>query len=37
MSLRIPPVKTYSPEDDRKAILQQIDEALITGRLTLGR
>ena len=37
MTLRIPPAKVYFPEEDRAAILQQIDEALATGQLTLGR
>lgn len=37
MTLRIPPAKVYFPEEDRKVILQQIDEALISGQLTLGK
>ena len=37
MTLRIPPAKVYFPEEDRKVILQQIDEALVTGQLTLGK
>ena len=37
MTLRIPPAKVYFPEEDRAAILQQIDEALATGQLTLGK
>lgn len=37
MTLRIPPARVYVPEEDRKAILQQIDEALATGQLTLGK
>ncbi len=37
MSLRIPPAKVYFPEEDRRAILRQIDEALATGKLTLGK
>jgi len=37
VSLRIPPAKVYFPEEDRKAILQEIDEALATGQLTLGK
>jgi dTDP-4-amino-4,6-dideoxygalactose transaminase len=37
VTLRIPPAKVYFPEEDRKAILQQIDEALATGQLTLGK
>src|ERR1700694_4018981 len=37
VNLRIPPAKVYFPEEDRRAILEQIDEALVTGQLTLGR
>ena len=37
MKLRIAPAKVYFPEEDRRAILQQIDEALVTGQLTLGK
>ena len=37
MNLRIPPAKVYFPEEDRRAILEQIDEALVTGQLTLGK
>ncbi|MDQ2921718.1 MAG: DegT/DnrJ/EryC1/StrS family aminotransferase [Acidobacteriota bacterium] len=37
MTLKIPPAKVYFPEEDRRAILQQIDEALVTGQLTLGK
>src|SRR6267378_2490285 len=37
VTLRIPPAKVYFPEEDRKVILQQIDEALVTGQLTLGK
>ena len=37
MTLRIPPAKVYFPEEDRKVILKQIDEALISGQLTLGQ
>jgi dTDP-4-amino-4,6-dideoxygalactose transaminase len=37
VTLRIPPAKVYFPEEDRKVILQQIDEALISGQLTLGK
>jgi perosamine synthetase len=37
VTLRIPPAKVYFPEEDRRAILQQIDEALVTGQLTLGK
>ena len=37
MALRIPPARVHFPEEDRRAILQQIDEALATGQLTLGQ
>ena len=37
MSLRIPPAKVYFPDEDRKLILREIDEALATGQLTLGK
>lgn len=37
MTLRIPPAKVFFPDEDREAILRQIDEALSTGQLTLGR
>ncbi len=37
MTLKIPPTKIHFPEEDRKVILQQIDEALVTGQLTLGK
>lgn len=37
MILRIPPAKVYFPEEDRRAILQHMDEALATGQLTLGK
>lgn len=37
MSLKIPPAKIYFSEDDRQVILQQIDEALVSGQLTLGK
>jgi len=37
VALRIPPAKVFFPEEDRKAILGHIDEALATGQLTLGR
>jgi len=37
VTLRIPPAKIHFPDEDRKAILQKIDEALLTGKLTLGR
>ena len=36
MTLRIPPAKVFFPDEDRRAVLQQIDEALSTGQLTLG-
>ncbi len=35
--MRVPPAAIYVPEEDRKAILAQIDEALKTGQLTLGK
>jgi dTDP-4-amino-4,6-dideoxygalactose transaminase len=37
MSLKIPPVRIYFPEEDRQWILQQIDEVLQNGQLTLGK
>jgi dTDP-4-amino-4,6-dideoxygalactose transaminase len=37
VSLRIPPARVHFPLEDRRAILQQIDEALSTGQLTLGK
>ena len=37
MSLRIPPAKVHFPDEDRRAILQQIDGALVSGQLTLGK
>ena len=37
MSLRIPPAKIYFPDEDRRAILRHIDEALVSGQLTLGK
>ncbi|MEP6636628.1 MAG: DegT/DnrJ/EryC1/StrS family aminotransferase [Acidobacteriota bacterium] len=37
MTLKIPPAKVYFPEEDRRAILLQIDEALVSGQLTLGK
>jgi perosamine synthetase len=37
LSLRIPPAKVYFPDEDRRTILRQIDEALVTGQLTLGQ
>jgi len=37
VTLRIPPARVYFPEEDRRAILEQIDEALVTGQLTLGK
>jgi perosamine synthetase len=36
-SMRIPPASVYFPPEDRAAILQQIDECLATGQLTLGK
>lgn len=35
--MNIPAAKIYFPEDDRKAILKQIDGILESGQLTLGR
>ena len=32
----IPPARIHFPEEDRAVVLQQIDEALATGQLTLG-
>ncbi|MCU1266813.1 MAG: aminotransferase DegT [Acidobacteria bacterium] len=37
MSLRIPPARVHVPAEDRLAILREIDEALATGQLTLGK
>ncbi len=37
MNLKIPPARVYFPDEDRRVILQQIDEALTTGQLTLGK
>jgi dTDP-4-amino-4,6-dideoxygalactose transaminase len=37
VSLKIPPAKIYFSETDRQTILQQIDEALVSGQLTLGK
>jgi perosamine synthetase len=37
VSLRIPPARIYFSEGDRQVILQQIDEALVSGQLTLGK
>jgi dTDP-4-amino-4,6-dideoxygalactose transaminase len=37
VSLRIPPARVYFPEEDRRSILRLIDEALVTGQLTLGK
>ncbi|HYR77615.1 MAG TPA: hypothetical protein VEM96_17495 [Pyrinomonadaceae bacterium] len=37
MNLRIPHAKVYFPEEDREAILRQIDDALASGQLTLGK
>jgi dTDP-4-amino-4,6-dideoxygalactose transaminase len=36
-SLRVPPASVYFPPEDRAAILQQIDECLASGQLTLGK
>jgi dTDP-4-amino-4,6-dideoxygalactose transaminase len=35
--LKVPPAQVYVPEEDRREILRQIDEALATGQLTLGK
>ena len=37
MILSIPPARVHFPEEDRKTILRQIDEALSSGQLTLGK
>jgi dTDP-4-amino-4,6-dideoxygalactose transaminase len=37
VSLKIPAAKIYFSEEDRQVILQQIDEALVSGQLTLGK
>jgi dTDP-4-amino-4,6-dideoxygalactose transaminase len=37
VSLKIPPAKIYFPEEDRQVILQQINEALLSGQLTIGK
>jgi dTDP-4-amino-4,6-dideoxygalactose transaminase len=37
VSLKIPPAKIYFSEEDRQVVLQQIDEALVSGQLTLGK
>ena len=37
MNLKIPPARVYFPDEDRRIILLQIDEALTTGQLTLGK
>jgi dTDP-4-amino-4,6-dideoxygalactose transaminase len=37
VNLKIPPAKVYFPEEDRETILRQIDEAPVSGQLTLGR
>ncbi len=36
-SMRVPPASVYFPPEDRAAILQQIDECLASGQLTLGK
>ena len=36
-TMRVPPASVYFPPEDRAAILQQIDECLATGQLTLGK
>jgi dTDP-4-amino-4,6-dideoxygalactose transaminase len=35
--MRVPPAKIHVPEEDRRQILSQIDEALASGQLTLGK
>ena len=35
--MKVPPVKIYFPDDDRKEILARIDVCLQTGQLTLGK
>jgi len=35
--LQVPPAQVHFPDDDRQTILRQIDEALRTGQLTLGK
>ena len=35
--MKIPAAKIYFPEEDRKELLEQIDEILQTGQLTLGK
>src|SRR2546429_578473 len=35
--MRVPPASVYFPPEDRAVILQQIDECLATGQLTLGK
>jgi dTDP-4-amino-4,6-dideoxygalactose transaminase len=37
VTLRIPPARIHFPDEDRRDILRQIDEALVTGQLTLGK
>jgi dTDP-4-amino-4,6-dideoxygalactose transaminase len=37
VTLRIPPARIFFPDEDRRDILRLIDEALVTGRLTLGK
>jgi len=37
VNLKIPPARVYFPDEDRRIILLQIDEALTTGQLTLGK
>jgi dTDP-4-amino-4,6-dideoxygalactose transaminase len=35
--MRVPPAQVFFPPEDRARILEQIDECLATGQLTLGR
>jgi perosamine synthetase len=37
VKLKIPPARVYFPDEDRQAILRQIDETLASGQLTLGK
>src|SRR5439155_10696531 len=35
--MRVPPAKIHIPEEDRRQILESIDECLASGQLTLGK
>ena len=37
MTPRIPSARVHFPDEDRRAILRHIDEALVSGQLTLGK